>query len=117
MSNSSSTTSIFINAQTVVNETDNYLDAKLPLFSETPEESVLNCYDNAPLRASFRAPCSTPASNRHSCFVCRRTPGPALPFGIKMIVCCHIRHFLIRGYKGRFRHKSFLFLYHSLVLD
>ena len=38
-----------------MNETDNYLGAKLPLFSETPEECVLNCYDNAPLRASFRA--------------------------------------------------------------
>ena len=59
MSNSSSTTSIFINAQKVVNETDNYLGAKLPFFSETPEESVLNCYDNAPLRASFRALYST----------------------------------------------------------
>jgi len=66
-------------------------------FSETPEESVLNCYDNAPLRASFRALYSTSIGNRRCCFVCRRTPGIALPFGIEMIVRCHIRHFLIRG--------------------
>ena len=51
-----------------------------------------------------------PIGNRRSCFVCRRTPGPALHFGIEMIVRCHIRHFLIRGYKGRFRHKSFFFV-------
>ena len=97
MSNSSSTTSIFIITQKVVNETDNIFYAKLPLFSETPEESVLNCYDNAPLRASFRALYSTSIGNRRCCFVCRRTPGLALPFGIEMIVRCHIRHFLIRG--------------------
>ena len=66
-------------------------------FSETPEESVLNCYDNAPLRASFRALYSTSIGNRRCCFVCRRTPGIALPFGIEMIVRCHIRYFLIRG--------------------
>jgi len=54
-----------------VNETDNYLGAKLPPFSETPEESVLNCYDNAPLRASFRALYTAlPIGNRRSCFVC-----------------------------------------------
>lgn len=32
-----------------------------------------------------------PIGNRRSCFVCRRTPGTALPFGIEMIVRCHIR--------------------------
>ena len=58
-----------------------------------------------------------PIGNLHSCFVCRRTPGPDLPFGIEMIVRCHIRHFPSSRVQKSFSAQIISFLlYHRVVV-
>ena len=98
-----------------MNDTDNYFGRKVTAFSEMSELSVLNCYDNVPCPIL----CSIQHSRRYSIKPFHKSKNfrSSPSFRLECLFVAIFAIFLVRGYKSRFQHKSFLFCYTIAVLQ